>query len=291
MGHIDEFLRGHVASGLLPGEQIQGLAHVRQPQRWNALGVPQLYVHWLAVATTSRLILFRTEAGGLFESAPRPVAKDALIWCYDEIARVDVGLVEGLAIHSGGQASWFRLVPHPFAGPGEGDAIRYDVYPVAEGLSGQHGFMTGFARWLAGQVAGGAFPMSLDKRAALQRRSAASAEKSAREREAELERARQRQALIRQWQPTVVRFAVAAALLGGFLLSAVVLVRAIELNVEYTSVVARRPNDEYAQSTLRSSYVRAATGALGLLGSPSALVVLALADRKRRRSAALSQAA
>jgi hypothetical protein len=103
MGHIDEFLGRHVTGGLLPGEQVMSVEHVRQPQRFNPLGVPAFYGHWLAVATTSRLILFRTEAGGVFENAPKPVANDALVWDYDEIARVELGTVEGLNVHSGGQ--------------------------------------------------------------------------------------------------------------------------------------------------------------------------------------------
>src|SRR5690242_14286119 len=103
MGRIDEFLRAHVAAGLTHGEQVLGFAHARQPQRFNVAGVPQLYVHWLAVATSWRLIFFRTEVRGIFEGSLEPVAMDTVIWSYDEIARVEIGAIEGLNIHSGGQ--------------------------------------------------------------------------------------------------------------------------------------------------------------------------------------------
>ncbi len=274
-----------MASGLHPGEQVLGLGHVRQPQRFNRLGVPQLYVHWLAVATSSRLILFRTEAGGMFESAPHPVAKDSLVWPYDEIARVELGTVEGLNVHSGGQALWFRLVPHPLAGPGAGDAIRYDVFPAAEGLDDQRRFVGTFPAWLAQQVAAGAFPMSADKQAQMRARLARQEADLAARRENEHARVRRQEEAIRRALPTAVRVGVALGLLAIFLTSAIVLIRGIDRHARATEELARRPNDTYEQRMLTKSIVRAIGGGVGLVLAPSVGLGLFLLDRRRRRPA------
>lgn len=285
MGHLDALLQAHVTTGLRPGEQVLGLGHVRQPQRFNKLGVPQLYVHWLAVATSSRIILFRTEAGGLFESAPKPVVEDSLVWEYDEIARVELGTVEGLNVHSGGQAVWLRLVPLPLAGPGLGDAIRYDVFPVAEGLDDQRRFMSSYPGWLAQQVAAGAFPMSAEKRAMMQARVAQRGAELAAQQQTEIARVRHQEEAIRRAMPTLVRVGVAVGLTAMFVLSAVVLVRAIELHAESSEALARKPNDEYEQEGLTKATLRMIGVGLGLVLAPSLGVVLFLLDRRRRKGA------
>lgn len=285
MGHIDSLLQAHVTSGLLPGERVLGLGHVRQPQRFNRLGVPQLYVHWLAVATSSRFILFRTEAGGVFESAPKPVVKDSLVWNYDELARVELGTVEGLNVHSGGQAIWLRLVPLPLAGPGSGDTIRYDVFPIADGLDDQRRFMSSYPGWLAQQVAAGAFPMSAEKRAMMQARVAQRDAELAAQRQAEIARVKNQEEAIRRALPTLVRVGVAVGLAALFVLSAVILVRAIELHAESTEELARKPSDEYRQRAVTTATRRMIEGGLGLVVAPSLGLVLFLVDRRRRNAA------
>jgi len=94
MGAIDSFLQSHVTPGLEPGEQIQGMGHIRQPYRFNKLlGTPEAQTEHLAVATDRRLIVLTTELGGVLTPVLKPVATPPVWeWRYHDIARVDLGV-------------------------------------------------------------------------------------------------------------------------------------------------------------------------------------------------------
>lgn len=210
VGRVDDFLRAHVGHGLWAGEQVIGLAHARCPMTFNALGVPQHYNHLLAVATSARLILFQSEAEGMFGGRPVCKAGESHAWLYDEIARAELGQVAGLAVHSGGQAWWLRLTPHQGCGPVPGQPSRYDFYPVAEGLDDQGRFIGALLPWIERQVNGGAFPMAPEKRAQVEQRLAMErAAEQARFR-AGTERAAARDAAVVRALPKLIPFALFA---------------------------------------------------------------------------------
>jgi hypothetical protein len=212
VGTLDDFLQGHARGGLLPGEQVLGLLHVREPTSFNGFGVPSAYTQWLGVATSTRLVLFRTELS--FGGDPEPRADATLIWPYDEIARVAQGSVEGLT-----SAKYFTLVPHPTLGPRGGESTRLDVWPTAARLDDHARTAATFPAWLERQVASGAFPLSPAKRAAIEAKQAA-------ERAATAERVRrQNQAIdgaIAAAKPHVMPAAVFLTLLGVGIVSGMV---------------------------------------------------------------------
>lgn len=188
-----------------------GLAHARAPLSFNVLGVPQRYNNLLAVATSARLILFQSDASGMFGARPACEAGASHVWLYDEIARAQRGQVEGLNIHSGGQAYWLSLVPHPQCGPTPGKAARYDFYPLAEGLDDQRRFVSALLPWLEQQINAGAFPMAPAKRAQIEQRVAMEkAAEKVRIREA-AERGAALNAAVIRTLPKLVPFAILAA--------------------------------------------------------------------------------
>lgn len=193
-----------------------GLAYARVPLTFNVLGVPQHYNHLLAVATSARLILFQSDASGVFGGRPACQAGESHVWMYDEVARAERGHVEGLAVHSGGQAFWLRLVPHPGCGPIPGRPARYDFYPLAEGLDDQRRFVGALLPWLEQQINGGAFPMAPAKRAAIEQRLLAEkAAEQVRIREAAERGAALNSAMLRTL-PKLVPFAILAlSILAG----------------------------------------------------------------------------
>lgn len=213
MGVIDEFLRAHVTPGLLPGEQILGFMHARVPYRFNGLGVPSAYFQWLGAATSTRLVLFRTELD--FLGDPQAQALDTQVWSYDEIARVALGDVEGLT-----SATFFTLVPHPMLGPAQGNPGRYDLYPTCKGLDDHARTRAQFPGWLAQQVAAGAFPLSAQKRAEIEAKVAAG-------RAAEQEKIRRQNEAFQRALPHVGRAAVALGPAGIGLFASLVLYKAI----------------------------------------------------------------
>jgi hypothetical protein len=185
MGHIDDYLRAQVTPQLGPGEQIMGMGHVRHPMQVNVIGVPERYEEWLATATGQRLILFRTESGGVLTTKPKPLCLEVKQWWYQELAQVTLGNVAGV-----GGGLFFGLVPHEPLGPFGGSAKRYDAFPNAEGLDGQQAFYGQFRTWLQQQVAAGAFPMDAERRALVEQHRI----RKAAEAEAERQRAEQRRA-------------------------------------------------------------------------------------------------
>lgn len=200
-----------MSRGLWPGEQLLGFAHARVPLSFNVLGVPQQYNHLLAVATSARLILFQSDASGMFGGRPACEAGASHVWLYDEIARAERGQVEGLAVHSGGQAWWLRFTPHSGCGPIPGRPARYDFYPLAEGLDDQRRFVAALMPWLEQQINGGAFPMPPAKRAQIEQRLAMEkAAEKVRIREA-AERGAALNAKVVRTLPKLVPFAILAA--------------------------------------------------------------------------------
>ncbi len=249
MGALDLFIRDRTVPLLLPGEQIIGCAHLRQPIKFNAFGVPQRYLHWLAAATSTRLILMRTEAGGIFGQKPQAQAGDLVIWEYDEIQGVTTGLIEGLAVHSGGQGHWFAVTAWPKAGPGNGGSpVRYDVYPEAQELSEQSTFMINYPRWLAAQVTAGAYPMPPEKRSRFAAALAVDAAQAARAQQAH-------DAFMQKAMPVVVRVVVACTILGLAVLSGQIARRQFTLSDdggEATPPQYKREPVERAQRKLAS---------------------------------------
>ncbi len=171
MGNVDNFLYHHAAGGLHPGEQVLGYMHARHPFRFNGFGVPVTYSEWLAVATSSRLLMFRTDVDIL--SAPKAEGLETMIWNYDEIAAVELGSVSGIST-----GIFFRLHPHSLCGPTKGEAFRLDLYASASGLDDHGRTRAFFPQWLKQQVESGAFPMTPEKRAEVDARVAANIEGS-----------------------------------------------------------------------------------------------------------------
>ncbi len=214
MGAIDDFLRAYVAPGLAQGEQVLGFMHARNPIRFSGLGVPAIYDEWLAVATSSRLVFFRTENDFLGNPKALVPGHLTLVWSYDEIARVELGSVEGLTT-----AVFFTLVPHPMCGPEPGQAYRYDLFGSSGGLDDHARMRAAFPMWLQQQVAAGAFPMSMEKSTALQARIAAEHARIAAERSRATESARQFEARMKRAMPTLIGVSVATAMIGLALFS------------------------------------------------------------------------
>lgn len=162
--------------GLEPGESVMGLGMLRRPTLFNVMGIPQKYDDYLAVATDRRLIVFETETGfSILMPTPKPVARNPIVWRYEELQTVRTGAVEGVVIHSGGAGQWIALVPHAYCGPladeqepaniTTGPARRYDIYAQIDGIDGQRGLYAQYPKWLSERVNAGAFPLPPHKRA------------------------------------------------------------------------------------------------------------------------------
>lgn len=172
---IEAFLTSQIAPNLVPPERILGCAFLRRPRTINAFGVPQNYDDYLGVATDRRLVVFETEAGGLLTPTAKPVARNPIVWTYDELATVSLGEVNGVIVHSGGRARTLYLSPiaglgpYPAKDPTNQDEMvasgrRYDVYAQIDGLPGQMQFMDQFLPWLDGQFKAGALAPSPSRR-------------------------------------------------------------------------------------------------------------------------------
>jgi hypothetical protein len=211
MGRIDDFLRQHVAGGLEPGETVMGMGLLRHPTRFNILLVPERYDEYLGVATDRRLIVFETETGmSLVSPNVKPVARNPIEWRYDELHTAAMKQVEGLVVHSGGAATALMLTPHPFCGPfasqqephaATGKGRRYDIYAAIDGIDGQGAMWREYPPWLTQRVTAGAFPMSPERRAAVEARIAEQRAKAAAEQARRLQAAAERDAKMKAtWQ-------------------------------------------------------------------------------------------
>lgn len=173
MGKVDDFLRGKVTPLLGAGETIEGMGLLQRPTKISALGVPQKWEPWLAVSTPSRLILFKTETGGLANNTAKPVAKEMAEWLYEELERVELGSVGGVTT-----GRTMTLWPYRLCGPfpqenrdDRGKEVRrYDIYSKANGLDAHADFAQNFPQWLHDQVAADAFALSPERRAEIDAR-------------------------------------------------------------------------------------------------------------------------
>lgn len=204
MGQIDHFLTATATPGLLPGERVHAVGHLKEVTSRSILNVPQGVDHWLAVATNLRLILFRTTAGGMFGQKPRGEAREPRVCWYDEIESIRHEARSYGQLVPGGCPTTFYFVPRTQLGPFEGKRFSFDVYRVAEGIDAQDQFATQFLPWLGSQVAAGAFPLAPEKQAQLQERMVAAEAKyqvtAAANREAEARRA----AFLKKNAPTMI---------------------------------------------------------------------------------------
>jgi uncharacterized Zn-binding protein involved in type VI secretion len=174
--NVEPFLLQQAQPGLVPGEAVLGCALLREPTRFNVLGVPTVYDDFLAVATDRRLVVFQTVTSGLLVSnVAQPVAHSPVVWSYDELASVVLGQVEGIVAHSGGAATTLTLTSIPGFGPTPtgntsqpGRTVRYDVYAAIENVPGQGAFMRSFPTWLKERFEAGAFALTDARRAELE---------------------------------------------------------------------------------------------------------------------------
>jgi len=162
MGRIDSYLTAQVTPQLFAGEQIMGVAHLREAMNARPGAVPTSYNEWLATATNMRLVLFKTKAGGAWRNKPEARCDEVINWSYQDLKSMTMrtfGARGGTSI---------TLTPHPGAGPLDGKSERYDVFPTADGLDAHPAFVSQYAPWLAQQIAQGAYPMSPQREAELQ---------------------------------------------------------------------------------------------------------------------------
>jgi hypothetical protein len=159
MGRIDDFLVSQVTPHLVAGESIQICAHAREPSSFNLVGAPTRNEPWLLVATNLRLFMFKTSVSGMWDNQPKPEARDAKVFPFDEMASVSSKVMHYGQAVPGGPAKMFLLTPHPQFGPARGEPVRFDLYAVAEGLDQQARFCREFPEWLAQQIASGAYRM------------------------------------------------------------------------------------------------------------------------------------
>ncbi|MDP2343055.1 MAG: hypothetical protein Q8O67_19015 [Deltaproteobacteria bacterium] len=176
MSEVEGLLSSLVQPQLEAGERLLGCALLRRATSFNAFGVPQRYDNFLGAATDRRLFVYETEVGGVLSPTAKPVARNPVVWRYDELERVNTGDVEGVVVHSGGRARWMFLRPLPCRGPYPATnpddetelgraARRYDVYAQVEGLPGQTKFLDEVPAWLEKEVARGAFPLTPERKA------------------------------------------------------------------------------------------------------------------------------
>lgn len=215
MGAIDNFLNTTVAPLLVGGEQIHGFAYLMEPTRRNLLDVPEAHDHWLAAATNMRLLLFRTmPAVSMFGNSPKAEATDVHTYWYDEIERIH-GQVAGYGhLVAGGRPQTFHFTPRPQLGAFDGSVFVFDVFNVADGIDGQERFAKELLPWIAQQVAAGAFPVTPERRAQIDARLAAAAQRREQIRAANEARVAERSAWI-QRNALVLRIVGVALILGG----------------------------------------------------------------------------
>lgn len=163
MAEIDDFLPSVLAQHLAEGERVGFAGYVMRPLKLNALKVPEAYDHgWLAVATQTRLLLFKTKGQGTMGRRPQPLAESVVEWSYHDLEEVVLGNISGITT-----GKWFYVRPHPGLGPfppkiygdEESWGARYDFYPTCDNWDAHANFFAGFGPWLSGQVAAGAFPL------------------------------------------------------------------------------------------------------------------------------------
>jgi hypothetical protein len=158
MDPMDQIAAAYVAPFLQPGEEIRWIGGLLQPTSFNILGVPQRYVHNVAVGTERRMLLTEAAAGFalVVTSAPlNPLLSRPIIsWWYDELGEVEAGRVEGL---TSGRA----LQLHPFegCGPFRGQSRRYDAFASTPGFRASAMEGQAYFHWLADTVRQRAFPV------------------------------------------------------------------------------------------------------------------------------------
>lgn len=160
MAQFDEFLRQQVSAQLDPSETIVGMGLMRSPTRTNAAGVASQYDEWFAVATTQRLMLLRTEATGLLRLRPKAICHELRQWWYADLLQVRLSDTPGA-----GQGHRLELVARPAAGPFQGEARSYDLFPNVEELELHEILYAHYGSWLEQQLALGGHTVEPEARA------------------------------------------------------------------------------------------------------------------------------